>query len=77
MPRQTPMQSDPPPPFDPEQFRAAVEQCAAGLRAWAEALAPAIRTAAQVIARAAEAARTAYRDDYALAPPAPADTTDA
>lgn len=59
--------------YDREQFRAAVEQCAAGLRAFAEALAPAIRTAAQAIAQAAGAAR----DDYALAPPPAADTTDA
>ncbi|MFE5395782.1 hypothetical protein ACFQ9U_14585 [Streptomyces sp. NPDC056568] len=60
-----------PPTVDPEQVRAAVEEVRTALKAWAEAVAPAIRAAAQAFAQLAEAARTASRDDYALAPPRP------
>lgn len=49
----------PPPTVDPEQVRAAVEQVRAGLRAWAEAVAPAVRTVAEEFARLAEQLREA------------------
>ncbi|MGW7514801.1 hypothetical protein ACWGJ2_04335 [Streptomyces sp. NPDC054796] len=39
------------------------------LRAYVEAIAPALRATAQALSRAAEAARTARADDFALAPP--------
>ncbi|MGI5353462.1 hypothetical protein ACQEU8_36655 [Streptomyces sp. CA-250714] len=54
-----------PPRVDPEAVRVAVEQMRAVMRAYVEAITPALHAAA----RAAETARTARRDDYALAPP--------
>lgn len=48
-----------PPTVDPEQVRAAVEQMRAALRAWAEAVAPAVRAMTETFARLAEELREA------------------
>ncbi|MFZ3569261.1 hypothetical protein ACNYS0_20125 [Streptomyces sp. BH034] len=64
--------SPPRPPVDPVQLRAAVEQLHRALCAYVEAIRPALEHAAKqlaTIAAAVEKARTASRDDYALAPP--------
>lgn len=49
----------PAPAVDPERVRAAVEQMRAALRAWAEAVAPAVRAMAEEFARLAQHLREA------------------
>ncbi|MFJ1731488.1 hypothetical protein [Streptomyces sp. NPDC088254] len=49
----------PAPAVDPERVRAAVEQMRAALRAWGEAVAPAVRAMAEEFARLAQHLREA------------------
>ncbi|MGW0756147.1 hypothetical protein ACWD1Y_06600 [Streptomyces sp. NPDC002814] len=58
----------PPPAVDPEQLRAAGDQLRAALRAWAEAVAPALRTAAEQFAALAIQLREAGVVDEQGAP---------
>lgn len=60
-------------PEQAEQLTRALRDVAEAFRRMAEAITPAMAEACRAIARAAEAAQTASRDDYALAPPPPAD----
>ncbi|MFI2037589.1 hypothetical protein ACH470_23520 [Streptomyces bottropensis] len=48
-----------PPTVDPERVRVAVEQVRAALRAWAEAVTPAVRAMAEEFARLAQQLREA------------------